>query len=308
MNKSNYFGGVIIKDAYGKAIYAKTKGQHDLVKAIDGNDIIFVNGPAGTGKTFIAACKAISGLDSGKYERVVLTRPAVAGEDLGFLPGDIDDKIGPYMRPLIDSIEKLRKKPKKKSKPIDGKAQRGQPSRKKTKFDSSVTDEAEEWMKDIEVAPLAYMRGATHANSFVILDEAQNVTPDQMKMLLTRMGEGSKVVITGDASQTDLNNRIGSGFRHAQKLLTGVKGIGIVTMDERDIVRHKLVKDIILKYEKSESEKYETYSHKGYGQQPLFESDSTVVSNDYYDPKEDVELMHDVEYHEEYDNTDIIDH
>ena len=276
MGAKKFFGSKIVDDAQGKAIYAKTHGQHELVKAIDDNDIIFVNGPAGTGKTFIAACKAVAGLDKGKYERIVLTRPAVeSGEELGFLPGTMEEKIGPYMRPLYDSIERLRKKPKQKTRSADdGKAQRGQGSRKKTKLDSMPVEETDEWMKDIEIAPLAYMRGATHAKSFVILDEAQNVTPTQMKMFLTRMGEGSKVVITGDASQTDLNNRVGSGFRHAQRLLSGIEGIGFITMTENDIVRHKLVKDIILKYEKEDSYKYKVMGNHEPTARPLFENNT----------------------------------
>jgi phosphate starvation-inducible PhoH-like protein len=310
MSKGKFFGNKIVDDAEGKPIYAKTKGQHDLVKSIEENDIIFVNGPAGTGKTFIAACKAVAGLDRNKFDRIVLTRPAVeSGEELGFLPGTMEEKIGPYMRPLYDSIERLRKKPAKKPRPSDGgKAQRGQPSRKKTKLDNIVPDEVEEWMKNIEIAPLAYMRGATHAKSFVILDEAQNVTPTQMKMFLTRMGEGSKVVITGDASQTDLNRRVGSGFRHAQRLLSGVKGIGFVTLDERDIVRHKLVKDIILRYEKEESYKSHTYSNKGPNQTPLFEADNTIESNDYREEfHEDVEITESNDNYHSFDNHDADD-
>ena len=282
MSKTQSFGQKIVNDANGRPVYAKTHGQSELIKAIDKYDIIFVNGPAGTGKTFLAICKAVVGLDSGRYERLVLTRPAVeAGEELGFLPGSLDDKIGPYMRPLYDSIEKLKKKKKATTHQDDHQLQRGAPSRKKGKGEWGKEKEVEkedDWTENVEIAPLAYMRGATHANSFVILDEAQNVSPAQMKMFLTRMGEGSKIVITGDASQTDLNNRIGSGFRHAQNLLANVEGIGFVTLNENDIVRHKLVKDIILKYEKEDSRKYKVMGNR---ETPLFE-DSHSESYESY--------------------------
>ena len=173
------------------------------------------------------------------------------------------------MRPLYDSIEKLKKK---KKKPVrnDEQAQRGTKRRRKNDVQDSG-DDMDEWAKNIEISPLAYMRGATFDNSFIIMDEAQNVTAGQMKLFLTRIGKGSKVIITGDATQTDLNSRVQSGFRHAQRLLSNVKGIGFVSLDERDIVRHKLVKDIILKYEKEDSYRNKVYSNKG--PQPLFEDE-----------------------------------
>ena len=286
MSKSNSFGHKIVNDADGRPIYAKTHGQHELIKAIDAHDIIFVNGPAGTGKTFLAVCKAVVGLDRKKYERLVLTRPAVeSGEELGFLPGSLDEKIGPYMRPLYDSIEKLKKKKKPVTVHDDNQIQRGQSSRKKNKVDPHQKEEKDDWLEQVEIAPLAYMRGATMDKSFVILDEAQNVTPSQMKMFLTRMGNGSKVVITGDASQTDLNSRVGSGFRHAQRLLADVEGIGFVHMDERDIVRHRLVKDIILKYEKEDSYKYKVDGNRG-PEQPLFEDTQSVSYKEYTEESE----------------------
>jgi phosphate starvation-inducible PhoH-like protein len=292
MSKAQIFGKPIVDDVKGRPVYAKTHGQCELVKAIDDYDIIFVNGPAGTGKTFLAVCKAVVGLDAGKYKRLVLTRPAVeAGEELGFLPGTLDDKIGPYMRPLYDSIEKLRKpKVKPSAAPDDGQAQRGAPVRKKSQKEWTQKETTEDWLDHVEIAPLAYMRGATHAKSFVILDEAQNVSPAQMKMFLTRMGEGSKVVITGDASQTDLDSRTQSGFRHAQRLLHNVKGIGFVTLDERDIVRHRLVRDIILKYEKEDSYKNSVYSNNDRHYQPpqaLFESNHHDDGYDGYDDDDD---------------------
>ena len=224
MSKSNGMGPCIVKDAKNKQIKAQTHGQLELVKAIDEYDVLFVNGPAGCGKTFLAVCKAVSALDSpdNRCERIVLTRPAVeSGEELGFLPGSLDEKIGPYMRPLYDSIEKLKKKPTRNNHKVDDQNQRGAKRRRKAdQFETNTSnDELDEWMKNIEIAPLAYMRGATFDNSFIIMDEAQNVTAGQMKLFLTRLGQGSKVVITGDATQTDLNNRVQSGFRHAQHLL-----------------------------------------------------------------------------------------
>lgn len=275
MSNQKRFGQSIIKDAKGHDVFAQTHGQLELIKAIDQYDILFVNGPAGCGKTFLAVCKAVKALDTKKCERIVLTRPAVeSGEELGFLPGSLDEKIAPYMRPLYDSIEKLKKK-KNPTQKVDDQAQRGAKRRRKAD-QPQQTDEMDEWAKNIEISPLAYMRGATFDNSFIIMDEAQNVTAGQMKLFLTRIGKGSKVVITGDATQTDLNHRVQSGFRHAQRLLADVKGIGFLQLTEKDIVRHKLVKDIILKYEKEDSYRNNVYSNKG--PQPLFE-------DEHYDAK-----------------------
>ncbi len=248
------FGKAIIKDANGRNVYAKTHGQHELIKAIDEYDILFVNGPAGTGKTFIATCKAVNALDSGECDRIVLTRPAVeAGEELGFLPGTLNDKISPYMQPLFDSIEKLKKKKKKTT--TDDLSQRGSSKRKKV-VETTNDDGISDWGDKIEIAPLAFMRGSTHEKSFVIADGAQNISVAQMKLILTRLGEGSKLILCGDISQSDLSHRLDSGFRQAQKLLSDVEGIGFITLTEKDIVRHKLVKDIILKYEKHERSLY----------------------------------------------------
>jgi phosphate starvation-inducible PhoH-like protein len=262
------FGQTIITDYKGNRIQAKTHGQSELIKAIDKYDILFVNGPAGTGKTFLATCKAIRFLQENVYERIVLTRPAVeSGEELGFLPGSLDDKIAPYMKPLFDSIVKIKGK---KADPLNqNQPQQSHPinvtkrrSKKQQAQGDKKSSEIEDWSKKVEVAPLAYMRGSTFDNSFIIMDEAQNVTPSQMKLFLTRLGNNSKVIITGDASQSDLDRRIGSGFTHAQKLLNDVDGIGFVTMDENDIVRHKLVKDIILKYDKEDSYRNNVYSNR----------------------------------------------
>lgn len=263
-HNSKPFGQTIITDYKGNQIKAKTHGQHELVQAIDNYDVLFVNGPAGTGKTFLATCKAIKALQDNACDRIVLTRPAVeSGEELGFLPGSLDDKIAPYMKPLYDSIVKLKGKkadPMNQLKSIAMQQQQNgklptKPRSKKATEDKHQGDEID-WSKKIEVAPLAYMRGSTFDNSFIIVDECQNITPAQMKLLLTRLGEGSKIVLCGDASQSDLDKRVGSGFSLAQKILKGVDGIGFVTLTENDIVRHRLVKDIILSYEKYENTEF----------------------------------------------------
>lgn len=238
--KTKPFGEPIVLDRNGKPIYAKTQGQHGLSLAIDEYDILFVNGPAGTGKTFLSVCKAVKAIDDGAYQRLILTRPAVeSGEELGALPGDLNDKISPYMKPLYQCIEKL--KPKK---PTNGNGN-GKKKKKVVKEDQYIDN----WYSRVEVSPLAYMRGLTFEDAFILMDEAQNVSEKQMKLFLTRMGHGAKVVITGDATQSDLDRKTRSGFKHAQNLLKGVDKVGFITLDERDIVRHKLVKDIILKYE-----------------------------------------------------------
>lgn len=194
-------------------------------------------------------CAAVKAIEEGQYKKIILTRPIVeSGEEIGFLPGDLNEKIAPYMKPLYQSIEHL--KPHKNG--------NGNGSKKKKAVQQ---DYMEDWDKKIEISPLAYMRGLTHQNAFIIMDEAQNVTIPQMKLFLTRIGHNTKVVITGDASQSDLERRTRSGFRHAQQLLDDVEGIGFVKLTENDIVRHKLVKDIIIKYENEESYKTRTLSN-----------------------------------------------
>ena len=210
----------------GKPISAKTLGQKQYVDAIHNNTIILGIGPAGTGKTFLAVAMAVTALRNKEVERIVLTRPAVeAGEKLGFLPGDLQNKIDPYLRPLYDALYEML----------------GQETYQR------YTERG-----IIEVAPLAYMRGRTLDDSFIILDEAQNTTPEQMKMFLTRLGFRSKAVVTGDLTQTDLPFGKKSGLAQACNILKNIEGIAIHEFDQRDVVRHKLVQKIISAYEKYE--------------------------------------------------------
>ena len=213
----------ITKDAYGKTIRAKTMGQRIYINAMKRNDLVFGIGPAGTGKTFLAVVYAAKQLRKGSVKRIVLTRPAVeAGESLGFLPGDLKEKVDPYLRPLYDGLNTVL-------------------GREQTQrlIERGV----------IEIAPLAYMRGRTLDDAFVILDEAQNTTHAQMKMFLTRLGFGSKMVVTGDQTQIDLPKGVKSGLKEAVKKLSGVSGISIMKMDQSDVVTHPLVSKIINRYE-----------------------------------------------------------
>ena len=213
----------ITKDAFGKTIRAKTMGQRLYINAMKRNDLVFGIGPAGTGKTFLAVVYAAKQLRKGTVKRIVLTRPAVeAGESLGFLPGDLKEKVDPYLRPLYDGLNT-----------VLGREQTA-------RFIERGT---------IEIAPLVYMRGRTLDDAFVILDEAQNTTHAQMKMFLTRLGFGSKMVVTGDQTQIDLPKGVKSGLKEAIKNLRGVKGINIMELDQSDVVRHPLVSKIIERYE-----------------------------------------------------------
>jgi len=215
---------VIVFGNKGKIIQARTPNQEKLVKAIDKNDLAFAIGPAGTGKTYTAIALAVRSLKNREVNRIVLTRPAVeAGEQLGFLPGDMKEKLDPYLQPLYDALSDMI------------------PQRKVTEMLAERT---------LEIAPLAYMRGRTLENAFVILDEAQNTSVNQLKMFLTRMGENAKFIVTGDITQVDLPKNKESGLVHATKLLKSVKDISFVFFDKSDIVRHRLVKQIVEKYEK----------------------------------------------------------
>lgn len=222
----------------GKPIKAKTVGQKKYVKAIKNNTVIFGIGPAGTGKTFLAVAMAVTALRAKQVERIILTRPAVeAGEKLGFLPGDLQNKIDPYLRPLNDAL-----------------------------YEMLGTEAYQRYVErgTIEIAPLAYMRGRTLDDSFIILDEAQNTTPEQMKMFLTRLGFNSKAVVTGDLTQTDLPFGKRSGLAEAVKILENIDGIAIHHFTERDVVRHRLVQKIITAYEKYGAAKFDRDSRERY--------------------------------------------
>jgi phosphate starvation-inducible PhoH-like protein len=219
----------LIRTARGKAIKAKTIGQKRYVAAIERDDIVFGIGPAGTGKTYLAVAMAARALRNKEVERIVLVRPAVeAGEKLGFLPGDFIEKVNPYLRPLYDGL-----------------------------FDILGVELTQRYLDKniIEIAPLAYMRGRTLNDAFIILDEAQNTTPQQMKMFLTRLGFGSKAVITGDVTQVDLPKEEFSGLVEIQKILSQVKGIAFEYLTKEDVVRHPLVQRIISAYERYENKR-----------------------------------------------------
>ena len=217
---------VIVLTKKGKPVQPKTLGQKKYVDLIKSNDITFGIGPAGTGKTYLAVAMAVRAFKNDEVSRIILTRPAVeAGESLGFLPGDMRDKVDPYLRPLYDAL-----------------------------FDMLGPDRFNKYLErgNIEVAPLAFMRGRTLDNAFIILDEAQNTTPEQMKMFLTRLGFGSKAVVTGDITQTDLPDKKRSGLVQATTILENIKGIGKIELTEKDVVRHELVQRIIKAYDKFE--------------------------------------------------------
>ena len=211
-------GGLVVK--------ARTANQRKLVKDCDKNDLVFAIGPAGTGKTYTAVALAVKALKNKEVKRIILTRPAVeSGENLGFLPGDLKEKLDPYMQPLYDALR-----------------------------DMIPAEKLAEMLESgiIQIAPLAFMRGRTLDKSFVILDEAQNATESQFKMFLTRMGKSAKFIITGDPSQIDLPKKQPSGLVQALKVLKTIKGISMIMFDEKDVIRHKLVKDIIMAYKKEE--------------------------------------------------------
>lgn len=225
-------GELILYTHKGEAILAKTPGQKRIYKSSAANDIVFAIGPAGTGKTYTSVALAVKALKERRVQKIILARPAVeAGENLGFLPGDLKEKIDPYLRPLYDALEDM----------ID-----------QEKLNLHLSKNV------IEIAPLAYMRGRTLNNAFVILDEAQNATNTQMKMFLTRIGFNSRAIITGDITQTDLPKRQQSGLVSIQKILADIEGIDFVYLRDEDVVRHKLVKDIINAYDRYDEEQEES--------------------------------------------------
>ncbi len=227
---------VLVFGPNGKTVRARTANQKKMVQSIDQNDIMFAIGPAGTGKTYTAVALAVRALKNKSVKKIILTRPAVeAGENLGFLPGDLKEKIDPYLRPLYDALDDMI--------PAD-------------KLGYYMTT------RTIEVAPLAYMRGRTLDNAFIILDEAQNTNDGQLKMFLTRIGANAKAIITGDPTQIDLPKNMRSGMHKALRILKNIDGIGYVELDEEDVVRHRLVKSIIKAYDKEKEREDAQYNDK----------------------------------------------
>jgi phosphate starvation-inducible PhoH-like protein len=224
---SDLGGEVIVHGVGGKIIKAQTVNQRRLVESMRKNDMVFAIGPAGTGKTYTGVALAVQALKNKEVKRIILTRPAVeAGENLGFLPGDLKEKLDPYMQPLYDALRDMI------------------PAEKLAMFIENGT---------IQIAPLAFMRGRTLDNAFVILDEGQNTTHNQMKMFLTRMGKNAKFMITGDPGQIDLPRRTISGLKEALLILKNVEGVGMIVLDEKDVIRHKLVKKVIEAYRSIEN-------------------------------------------------------
>lgn len=222
---------ILVFGPNGKTVRARTANQKRMVEAIDKNDIVFAIGPAGTGKTYTAVALAVRALKNKQVKKIILTRPAVeAGENLGFLPGDLKEKIDPYLRPLYDALDDMI--------PAD-------------KLGYYMTT------RTIEIAPLAYMRGRTLDNAFIILDEAQNSTDLQLKMFLTRIGANAKAIINGDITQIDLPPKVKSGLEKSVRILANIEGIGQIVLDEEDVVRHKLVKAIIKAYDKEKIKEME---------------------------------------------------
>lgn len=230
-------GATIVNTVKGRPIRARTENQLALVQSSAVNDVVFAVGPAGTGKTYTAVALAVAALKAKQVKRIIMTRPAVeAGESLGFLPGDLKEKVDPYLRPLYDAL-----------------------------FDMIPSKKLDEYMSNrtIEVAPLAFMRGRTLDNAFIILDEAQNCTTMQLKMFLTRLGPTAKCIITGDLSQVDLPYSQKSGLRHAIEILPNIDGIDMIRLTVDDVVRHRLVKKIIMRYDEDDSRRRESRERGG---------------------------------------------
>ena len=227
---------ILVFGPNGKTVRARTPNQKKMVAAADKNDIVFAIGPAGTGKTYTAVALAVRALKNKVVKKIILTRPAVeAGENLGFLPGDLKEKIDPYLRPLYDALDDMI------------------PAEKLGYYMTTRT---------IEIAPLAYMRGRTLDNAFIILDEAQNTNDLQLKMFLTRIGANAKAIITGDPTQIDLPRNMRSGLEKASRILQNIEGISHIALSEEDVVRHKLVKAIIKAYDKEHEKEEEAYGKR----------------------------------------------
>ena len=263
VNGENGAGNVILYGREGRPIKAKTRNQKRMIEICESNDIVFALGPAGTGKTYTAVAIAVRALKNKLIKKIVLTRPAVeAGENLGFLPGDLKDKVDPYLRPLYDALD-----------------------------DMLPMDKLNFFMENrvIEIAPLAFMRGRTLDNAYIILDEAQNATPLQLKMFLTRLGPSAKCIITGDLSQIDLPHHQKSGLRQATDMLDGVDGIAVITLTTEDVVRHRLVKEIIKAYEKAETAERVRKERMKKQKQDAFEAEmpeQEKIENDPLQPSE----------------------
>lgn len=244
---------LIIHGMNGKAIVARSENQQLLVKAFENNDLIFATGPAGTGKTFVAIALAVRALKNKEVKKIILSRPAVeAGEKLGFLPGEMKDKLDPYLQPLYDALQDM----------IPG-------AKLKEYMENNV----------IQIAPLAFMRGRTLNDAVIILDEAQNTTTHQIKMFLTRLGASAKMIITGDVTQIDLPPTATSGLIQALQILKGVKGIGKIEFEKKDIVRHKLVQRIVEAYDKFDSKRRITVNHTSPTEQETDEKKQETKDN-----------------------------
>ena len=291
-SEPKFHGTPIIEDRHGKILRPITRNQQALYDAIQENDIVFVNGPAGTGKSCLSTWIGIAGIDAGLYDSLILTRPLqTSGEDLGFLPGTVDEKVAPFMEPLFSAIEVVKGRrisvDHAKPDPIvpisKYKVKKGfdKNNNKKPEIAKPVVSANEEFYKKVQVCPVAYMRGATKARSFILIDEAQNLSSVQTRLIITRIGFGSKLIICGDATQSDLDNRVKSGFREAQQLLKGIKGIGFITMTFDDIVRHRIIKEILIKYAQNDAKSYRSYSNREF-----IENESDLRN---YDFSEDVD-------------------
>lgn len=240
MNQDQKVGFAILKTAEGKKIYAKTENQFKLAKTIENNQIIFCTGPAGTGKTFMSILMAVKMLQENKIEKIIVTRPMVpAGENPGYLPGEISNKMDPYLRPIFDILEMVHKKTKKREVISNQRNSKANP-----KSQPKVAETTVQWDNKVEMIPFAFLRGRTFNNAFIICDEGQNTLPEQMRMILTRIGENSKMVINGDLKQTDIKKRNGLDHFLDKLSYNPIKGIDLVTFDKSDIVRNSLINEI----------------------------------------------------------------